>query len=217
MPSTELLPDVAVPALPCVDHDGLLWVWLGTQAPAPSLPRLSPPEGFSHVAVVELDVPNREPEEVLQALRRAAEAPQRVGQGRLALERLRGEPELGGGGREQEAGAAIASVAARTLLGDWAASQPVAVVVAAPGVLLSTLRRECAPGAEDCVDRVFHQMHACLPSAPGCTRVLLRLSVSWLDESLFSSPGAPLLWLSGAREMLREQLATRGRDGEQGE
>ena len=56
MPSCAFLKGVAVPAMPAVEQDGLIWAWAGDSVPALQLPRFAPPPGFRLVAEVTLEV-----------------------------------------------------------------------------------------------------------------------------------------------------------------
>lgn len=45
MPSTKLL-KVKIKSLPCLEQEGMIWIWPGDEPPAPTLPCLQPPSGF---------------------------------------------------------------------------------------------------------------------------------------------------------------------------
>ena len=45
MPSTKLL-NVKIKSIPCLEQDGMIWVWPGDEPPSPTLPSLKPPSGF---------------------------------------------------------------------------------------------------------------------------------------------------------------------------
>jgi hypothetical protein len=46
MPSTVQAP-TSVRALPCVEQDGMIWIWPGDKVPEAMLPDLSPPSGYT--------------------------------------------------------------------------------------------------------------------------------------------------------------------------
>lgn len=45
MPSTRLL-NVKIRSLPCLEQEGMIWIWPGDDPPTPTLPSLQPPSGF---------------------------------------------------------------------------------------------------------------------------------------------------------------------------
>ena len=45
MPSTRLL-NVKIKALPCLEQEGMIWIWPGNDPPEATLPSLQPPTGF---------------------------------------------------------------------------------------------------------------------------------------------------------------------------
>lgn len=53
MPSTKLL-NVKIKSIPCLEQDGMVWVWPGDEPPSPTLPCLQPPSGFVIHAEVSL-------------------------------------------------------------------------------------------------------------------------------------------------------------------
>lgn len=57
MPSTQMCQGVRVRALPIQEADGLIWVWPGSEEPAPSLPTCAaPPAGFTVHAELMMEV-----------------------------------------------------------------------------------------------------------------------------------------------------------------
>lgn len=58
---------------------------------------------------------------------------------------------------------------------------------------------------EECA-RHLHQLHVCLPSKPGHTRLLCRMSLDFTPLAKML-PGADALWLSAAKQALRDDLA----------
>ena len=55
----------------------------------------------------------------------------------------------------------------------------------------------------DSIPRRVHQVHVCLPSRPGKTRVLFRMALDFLPESAMV---ANKVWESLARQILKEEL-----------
>lgn len=45
MPSTKLL-NVKIRALPCLEQEGMIWIWPGNDPPTATIPSLQPPPGF---------------------------------------------------------------------------------------------------------------------------------------------------------------------------
>ena len=45
MPSTRLL-NVKIRSLPCLEQEGMIWIWPGDDPPTATLPSLQPPSGF---------------------------------------------------------------------------------------------------------------------------------------------------------------------------
>ena len=56
----------------------------------------------------------------------------------------------------------------------------------------------------DSIPRRVHQVHVCLPSRPGKTRVLFRMALDFLPESALVA--APKVWANLARQILKEEL-----------
>jgi chlorophyllide a oxygenase len=223
MPSCAFLPGVAVPSLPTVEQDGLLWVWPGAATPDAALPRFAPPAGFTTVAAVTLDVPiawGRVLEGLLDAAERpsgAASAPAAAaaaaaasvdggggGDGLVAAaaRALRAGPGGGAGGGASASGPAGAA---------WGAA-PSALSFEPPSAVLSTLvlgaaasadvASASAPADKDDGDddddpdapRRVHLLFACVPCTGGATRVLYRMAVNFTSPALATAPGARLLW-----------------------
>lgn len=53
MPSTKPV-NVRIQALPCIEHDGMVWIWPGDGVPEASLPVLDAPAGYTTHAQVSL-------------------------------------------------------------------------------------------------------------------------------------------------------------------
>lgn len=53
MPSTKLQ-NVKIKSLPCLEQDGMIWIWPGDETPTDSIPSLQPPSGFRIHAEVNL-------------------------------------------------------------------------------------------------------------------------------------------------------------------
>lgn len=56
MPSCDFRSNVFVSSLPCLEMDGVVYVWPGHQLPSASVPSFSPPEEFVTVAELAMDV-----------------------------------------------------------------------------------------------------------------------------------------------------------------
>ena len=56
MPSTHLL-NVHIKSLPCVEQDGLIWVWHDTTIPDAPIPSLVPPSEFNIHSYIVMDFP----------------------------------------------------------------------------------------------------------------------------------------------------------------
>jgi chlorophyllide a oxygenase len=56
MPSTKLV-NVSIQALPCIEHEDMIWIWPGDGVPDADLPSLDAPAGFTtHAQVTCLNV-----------------------------------------------------------------------------------------------------------------------------------------------------------------
>ncbi|KZV33029.1 chlorophyll synthase [Dorcoceras hygrometricum] len=56
MPSTKKL-NVKIRALPCLEQEGMIWIWPGDNPPAANLPSLLPPSGFQIHAEIVMELP----------------------------------------------------------------------------------------------------------------------------------------------------------------
>ncbi|CAA6667681.1 unnamed protein product [Spirodela intermedia] len=56
MPSTKML-NVRIKSLPCFEHEGMIWVWPGSDPPTATLPSLLPPPGFQIHAEIVIELP----------------------------------------------------------------------------------------------------------------------------------------------------------------
>ncbi|MBA0681787.1 hypothetical protein Goari_023564 [Gossypium aridum] len=56
MPSTRLL-NVKIRSLPCLEQEGMIWIWPGDDPPTPTLPSLQPPSGFVIHAEIVMELP----------------------------------------------------------------------------------------------------------------------------------------------------------------
>jgi chlorophyllide a oxygenase len=119
MPSCAYLPGVAVPSMPTVEQDGLLWVWPGAATPDAALPRFAPPSGFTTVAAVTLDVPiawGRVLEGLIDAAERPGAAAAAAGSAAAAANAAAAaSASVSGGGGAAEGGDGLVAAAARAL------------------------------------------------------------------------------------------------------
>ena len=56
MPSCAFRPNIFVSSMPCVEVDGIIYVWPGEELPSTSVPSFAPPEGYQTVAELAMDV-----------------------------------------------------------------------------------------------------------------------------------------------------------------
>ncbi|XP_010243855.1 PREDICTED: chlorophyllide a oxygenase, chloroplastic-like isoform X2 [Nelumbo nucifera] len=56
MPSTRLL-NVKLRSLPCLEHEGFIWIWPSSEPPTTTLPSLEPPPGFKVHAEIVMELP----------------------------------------------------------------------------------------------------------------------------------------------------------------
>lgn len=196
-PSTKHCANVKISSLTCTEKDGMIWVW-GDEAGDPDKPlptEFAMPAGFDCHAEITMDVPV-EHGLLLENLMDLAHAPfthtSTFAKGWSVPDFVNFE------------------TAARTALsGNWD-PYPIDMAFGAPCMVLSTIGLE-RPGsivrgikAKDC-KKHLHQLHVCLPSRPGHTRLLYRLgmdSFSWLRHV----PGIDLVWQDVARQVLGEDL-----------
>ncbi|MCO5594376.1 hypothetical protein L7F22_048406 [Adiantum nelumboides] len=192
MPSTKPV-KVSIQALPCVEHDGMVWIWPGDGVPDENIPDLSAPAGYTTHAQIIIELPV-EHGLLMENLLDLAHAPFTH-----TSTFARGWP--------------VPSLVkfctpATALQGYWdpypidMAFQPPCMVrstigISKPGKLEGSSTQDCA--------KHLHQLHACLPSSRGKTRLLYRLSLDFLPI-LKHVPYIQSLWKYLANKVLDEDL-----------
>lgn len=194
MPSTNLCRGVAVSALPCAEQDGFVWVWPGWEEPTLPLPAVTrPPAGYRIHAEIEVEVPV-EHGLLVENLLDLAHAPFTH-----TSTFARGWPVPD----------AVKFHASRLLGGNWD-PYPIEMSFNPPCMTLSHvgLARPGKAGVgatpQDCQNHL-HQLHVCLPSRAGHTRLLYRMATDflWWTELL---PGIQHFWRYIAGQVLGEDL-----------
>lgn len=195
MPSTAFCKGIAVSALPCEEIDGFIWVWPGQEDNMTPLPEgvAAPPPGYDIHAEIEIEVPV-EHGLLLENLLDLAHAPFTH-----TTTFARGWPIPD----------AVKFHAARLLGGQWD-PYPIAMAFEPPCMSVSLIGLS-QPGkimrgvaAEDCANHL-HQLHVCLPSKPGHTRLLYRMSMDFLGWTRYV-PGIQKIWKAVAGQVLGEDL-----------
>ncbi|KAH7422543.1 hypothetical protein KP509_12G013500 [Ceratopteris richardii] len=192
MPSTKFV-NVSIRALPCLERDGLIWIWPGGGIPEPTIPSLLPPTGFTVHSEIVLDLPV-EHGLLMENLLDLAHAPFTH-----TSTFARGWP--------------VPSLVkfctpAATLKGFWD-PYPIDMEFHPPCMVLSTIGIS-KPGklegntTSEC-SKHLHQLHVCLPSTRGNTRLLYRMSLDFLPI-LKHMPFIDYLWRYLANKVLDEDL-----------
>lgn len=195
MPSTSNKSiKIKVQSLPCVEHDGMIWVWPGDATPHASMPSLSAPKGFTIHAEIVLELPV-EHGLLVENLLDLAHAPfthtSTFAKGWAVPSLVR-----------------FNTAAAAALQGNWE-PYPIDMEFRPPCVVLSTIGL-AKPGqlegknSKDCSKHLF-QMHACLPSSRGKTRLLYRMALDFAGWAKFV-PFIQHVWQHLANQVLAEDL-----------
>ncbi|KAL4420817.1 hypothetical protein ABPG75_010473 [Micractinium tetrahymenae] len=194
MPSTVLCRGVAVSALPCVEHDGFVWVWPGWEEPTLPLPTFTrPPPGYRIHAEIEVEVPV-EHGLLVENLLDLAHAPFTH-----TSTFARGWPVPD----------AVKFHASRLLGGNWD-PYPIEMSFNPPCMTLSHIgmARPGKAGAgstpQEC-RKHLHQLHVCLPARAGHTRLLYRMATDFLGWTEWV-PGIQHFWRYIAGQVLGEDL-----------
>ncbi|KXZ55126.1 hypothetical protein GPECTOR_3g278 [Gonium pectorale] len=194
MPSTPFCRNVGVTALPCSEKDGFIWVWPGDGLPAQTLPDFAkPPEGFDVHAEIMVDVPV-EHGLLMENLLDLAHAPFTH---TTTFARGWPVPDF------------VKFHANKVLSGAWdpypidMAFQPPCMVIsliglAQPGKIMRGV------SAAQCKNHL-HQLHVCMPSKKGHTRLLYRMSLDFLPWMRYV-PFIDRVWKSVAAQVLGEDL-----------
>lgn len=193
MPSTVFCPGVVITSLPCSEKDGLVWVWPG-DGPPPVVPQFSkPPEGYIIHAEIEVEVPV-EHGLLMENLLDLAHAP------------FTHTSTFAKGWPVPDS---VKFKAGQLLGGNWE-PYPIDMSFVPPCMVLSTIGL-AQPGkiqrgtrAEACQNHL-HQLHICLPSRTGHTRLLYRMSLDFMDWTRHV-PGIQAFWVYIAGQVLGEDL-----------
>lgn len=192
MPSTHLL-NVHIKALPCVEQDGLIWVWPGNEIPDAPLPSLAPPSGFNIHAQIVMELPV-EHGLLLDNLLDLAHAPFT-------------HTSTFAKGWEIPSFVKFMTPAAG-LQGYWD-PYPIDMEFCPPCMVLSTIGIS-KPGkiegrsTQNCSTHL-HQLHVCIPSSRQKTRLLYRMSLDFAPL-LKHIPFMHILWRHFADKVLNEDL-----------
>ncbi|KAI5076528.1 hypothetical protein GOP47_0008593 [Adiantum capillus-veneris] len=192
MPSTKPV-KISIQALTCVEHDGMVWIWPGDGVPDENFPVLSAPPGYTTHAQIVIELPV-EHGLLMENLLDLAHAPFTH-----TSTFAKGWP--------------VPSLVkfctpATALQGYWdpypidMEFQPPCMVrstigISKPGKLEGNSTQDCA--------KHLHQLHVCLPSSRGKTRLLYRLSLDFLPI-LKHVPYIQSLWKYLANKVLDEDL-----------
>ena len=204
-PSTNELSGIRINALPCVERDGMIWVYPGREEPPEehqNFTALSPPDdSFTIHAQIVITVPV-EHGLLMENLLDLAHAPfthtSTFAKGWSVPERV--DFKTVKNAVAQQIGG---------LGGSWEpypidmAFQPPCMVLSQIG-LVKPGQVENGARQEDC-DRHLHQLHVCLPAKDGETRLLYRMS---LDFAQFAQnlPFVEEFWKELANQVLGEDL-----------
>eukprot|EP00270_Netrium_digitus_P016904 TRINITY_DN612_c0_g1_i1.p1 TRINITY_DN612_c0_g1~~TRINITY_DN612_c0_g1_i1.p1 ORF type:complete len:656 (-),score=186.37 TRINITY_DN612_c0_g1_i1:47-2014(-) len=195
MPSTQRNGEVAVKSLPCVEHDGMIWIWPGSDIPTSSMPHLSPPKSFIIHAEIVIELPV-EHGLLVENLLDLAHAPFTH---TTTFAKGWAVPSL----------VRFKTGAAAVLRGHWD-PYPIDMEFRPPCVVLSTIglakpgKLEGGESADKCPKHLF-QMHVCLPSSRGKTRLLYRMGLDFAAWAKYV-PFIDRLWKHLANQVLAEDL-----------
>lgn len=197
-PSAKHCSSISVKALTCKEKDGMLWVWADEMESEPQFPipnSFALPEGFECHAEITMDVPV-EHGLLLENLMDLAHAPFTH---TTTFAKGWSVPDL----------VNFEQVSRMALAGNWD-PYPIDMAFGAPCMVLSTIGLE-KPGqierglkAKDCKNHL-HQLHVCLPSKPGHTRLLYRMGLDFMGWARYV-PGIEHVWKDVARQVLGEDL-----------
>ncbi|XP_051139304.1 chlorophyllide a oxygenase, chloroplastic-like isoform X2 [Andrographis paniculata] len=193
MPSTRLLLNVKIRALPCSEKDGMIWIWPGSDPPSLNLPSLSPPSEFQIHAEMVMEVPV-EHGLLLDNLLDLAHAPfthtSTFAKGWSVPSLVKFLTPVSG------------------LQGYWE-PYPIDLEFRPPCMALSTIGisksgKLQGQSTKDCATHL-HQLHVCLPSSRQTTRLMYRLSLDFAPI-LKHIPFIQHLWRHFAEKVLNEDL-----------
>lgn len=192
MPSTRML-NVSIRSLPCFENEGMVWIWPGDAPPMATLPSLQPPPGFKIHAEIVMELPV-EHGLLLDNLLDLAHAPfthtSTFAKGWSVPSMVKFLTPASG------------------LQGYWD-PYPIDMEFRPPCMVLSTIGIS-KPGklkgqnTRQCSTHL-HQLHVCLPSSRGKTRLLYRMSLDFAPI-LKHVPFMHILWRHFAEKVLNEDL-----------
>merc|ERR1719237_490699 len=195
-PSTNELSGIRINALPCVERDGMIWVYPGREEPPEehqNFTALSPPDdSFTIHAQIVITVPV-EHGLLMENLLDLAHAPFTH---TSTFAKGWSIPDL------------VKFNTSKILGGNWE-PYPIDMSFEPPCMVLSTIglmqpgKLEEGARAAACQNHL-HQLHVCLPSAKG-TRLLYRMSLDFMDFMKFV-PFAKSIWSEMAAQVLGEDL-----------
>ena len=194
MPSTKFCRGIRVSALPVEEADGLIWVWPGWREAGPvPLGATLPPAGYTIHSELEIEVPV-EHGLLIENLLDLAHAPFTH---TSTFARGWAVPDV------------VSFQAGKMLSGNW---NPYPIDMAFnPPCMTASLIGLSKPGqlssgarALDCANHL-HQVHICLPSKKGHTRLLYRMSMDFMGWVKYV-PGIQSFWKSIAGQVLGEDL-----------
>lgn len=192
MPSTRLL-NVKIKAIPCFEQDGMIWIWPGDDPPTANIPSLLPPPGFQIHAEIVIELPV-EHGLLLDNLLDLAHAP---------------FTHTSTFAKGWSVPSMVKFLTPATGLQGYWDPYPIDMEFRPPCMVLSTIgiskpgklegqsTRECSTH--------LHQLHVCLPSSRGKTRLLYRMSLDFAPI-LKHVPFMQYLWRYFADKVLNEDL-----------
>jgi len=194
MPSTTFNPDIRVSALQCREGDGFVWIWTGAGEPPQQLPDwTNPPKGYTLHCEHIFDV-QAEHGLLIENLLDLAHAP------------FTHTSTFAKGWPIPEV---VRFHTSRLFGGNWD-PYPIDMSFEPPCGVISTIGIE-KPGdikrgsrATEC-KRHLWQLHVCLPSSQGRTRLLYRMGLDFWDFAKHV-PFIDLLWKNVADRVLSEDL-----------
>jgi len=193
MPSTAFCRNVGVAALPCAERDGFIWVWPGEGMPDEVPNWTLPPAGFEVHAEIMVDVPV-EHGLLMENLLDLAHAPFTH---TSTFARGWPVPDF------------VKFHATKLLSGNW---DPYPIDMGFhPPCMVTSMIGLAQPGkimrgvtADQCENHL-HQLHVCMPSKKGHTRLLYRMSLDFMGW-LRHVPYIDRVWKGVAGQVLGEDL-----------
>ncbi|BBN09612.1 chlorophyllide a oxygenase [Marchantia polymorpha subsp. ruderalis] len=192
MPSTRPL-KTGIRALPCIEQDGMVWIWPGDETPAATLPSLLPPENYTIHAEIVLELPV-EHGLLMENLLDLAHAPfthtSTFAKGWSVPNMVKFKTPM------------------QALSGNWD-PYPIDMAFQPPCMVLSTIGL-VKPGKLDgsstaSCSKHLHQLHVCMPSSRGKTRLMYRMALDFAQWAKYV-PYIDRVWTHLANQVLNEDL-----------